>query len=293
MTPSDWLSTGDFLSYQGHRIFFRVAGQGAPLVLIHGFPTSSWDWHAVWEALADRYQLIAMDLLGFGASDKPVDFAYSIAAQAGVVEAVLAHLGVREAAVLAHDYGDTVAQELLARQIDGLSAWRLSRVVFLNGGLFPEAHRPRLIQHLLASPLGGLVARLTRYPRFAASMRQICAQPLAEAELRAMWEWIERGNGRAVMPRLIGYMAERKRLRSRWVGALERSPAPFALIDGTADPISGASLVRRYRELLPQAPVVELPGVGHYPQLEAPEAVVKAVLVFFSGRGAEAGVGHD
>ncbi|MFO1495129.1 MAG: alpha/beta hydrolase [Lysobacterales bacterium] len=82
------------------------------------------------------------------------------------------------------------------------------------------------------------------------------------------------------MPKLIGYMAERQRLRARWVGALERSPVPFCLIDGTADPISGSSLVRRYRELLPQAPLVELPGVGHYPQLEAPEAVVKAVLGF-------------
>lgn len=277
---SDWLSSGSYLDWRGQRIFVRRSGQGSPLLLIHGFPTASWDWHRVLGRLEAEHSVIAFDLLGFGASDKPVGFAYSIAAQADLAEAVLAHAGVTRCAVLAHDYGDTVAQELLARQIDGGCAWRLERMVFLNGGLFPEAHRPRLIQKLLASPLGGLVAKLTSYARFAATMQRICAVPLPEAELRAMWDLIELNHGRAVMPQLIGYMAERKRFRARWVGALERSPVPLRLIDGVDDPISGAGLVRRYRECVPDADVVELPGVGHYPQLEAPDAVVDAVLAF-------------
>jgi pimeloyl-ACP methyl ester carboxylesterase len=260
----------------------RAVGSGDPVLLLHGFPTSSLDWHSLEDELADRFRLISFDLLGFGLSDKPVDGDYRIAAQADLAEAVLAHFGVQQCRVLAHDYGDTVAQELLARQIDGSSTWTLRQLCLLNGGLIPECHRPRLIQKLLASPIGPLIARLTRYPRFAAAMRGICRQPLEDAELMAMWSLIERNDGRRVMPQLIGYMAERRRHRERWVGALQRSPIPLRLINGIDDPISGLHLVQGYRQLVANADVVELAGVGHYPQLEAPARVAAAFAEFAS-----------
>lgn len=259
-------------------MFVRSAGSGETLLLIHGFPTASWDWHRIVEPLQAQFRVICFDLLGFGLSDKPSDFHYCIAAQADLAEAVLAHFGVSEACVLAHDYGDTVAQELLARQQLGNSAWRMQQLFLLNGGLFPETHRPLLLQRLLASPLGGLLAALSRCPRFAASMQRICKQPLAESELTAMWQLIGRQNGLRVMPKLIGYMAERKQQRSRWVGALIDARIPVRLIIGMEDPISGAHMVTRYRELVVQADVVELAGIGHYPQLEASAAVISAVL---------------
>jgi pimeloyl-ACP methyl ester carboxylesterase len=280
ISAANWQSSGQFMDWRCHQIFVRSSGHGDPVLLIHGFPTSSRDWQPLVSQMDPEFTWISFDLLGFGRSDKPVDFDYTMAAQADLAEAVLAHFGVRECRVLAHDYGDTVAQELLARQLEGSSAWTMQQLCLLNGGLFPEAHKPRLIQKLLASPLGGLIARLTRYPRFAATMNQICKRPLAEAELRSMWELIEHNDGRAVMPRLIRYMAERRRMRSRWVGALEQARIPMRLIDGIDDPISGAQLVRRYRELVPRADVVELAGVGHYPQLEAVEDVAAAFREF-------------
>jgi pimeloyl-ACP methyl ester carboxylesterase len=276
----DWLAGGAMLDWHGHRIYIRAVGRGDPLLLIHGFPTSSLDWHLLERELADRFRLISFDMLGFGLSDKPVAGDYRIAAQADLAEAVLAHFRVRSCRVLAHDYGDTVAQELLARQIDGSCNWTLQQLCLLNGGLIPEFHRPRLIQRLLASPIGPLIARLTRYPRFAAAMRQICRQPLDDAELLAMWSMIERNDGRRVMPKLIGYMAERRRHRQRWVGALQRAPVPVRLVDGVEDPISGRHLVQGYRELVANADVVELTGVGHYPQLEAPARVATAFVEF-------------
>jgi pimeloyl-ACP methyl ester carboxylesterase len=273
-------SAGQFLDWRGHRIFVRRSGRGDPVLLIHGFPTSSRDWQPLVSQLNQEFTWISFDLLGFGRSDKPVDFDYSMAAQADLAEAVLAHFGIEACRVLAHDYGDTVAQELLARQLEGSQAFAMQQLCLLNGGLFPEAHSPRLIQKLLASPLGGLIARLTRYSRFAATMNEICKRPLGEVELRSMWELMEHNNGRAVLPRLIRYMAERRRMRSRWVGALEQSRIPMRLIDGIDDPISGSQLVRRYRELVPNADVVELAGVGHYPQLEAVNEVVAAFREF-------------
>lgn len=264
------------LAFQGHTLRYRRGGQGPALWLIHGFPTSGRDWLPLWPALAPRYELFALDMLGFGASDKPAGFDYTIAASADQWEALARATGVREVALLAHDYGDTVAQELLARQHEGRLGFRITSAVFLNGGLFPEATRPLRLQCLLAGPLGPLLARFTGEAHFRQSMARICARPWPEGELAAAWQGLASNGGRAVMPKLLGYIAERHRHRERWVGALQHAGIPIALINGLEDPISGRSIVARWRELLPQAPVFELPGVGHYPQLEAPAELLAA-----------------
>lgn len=265
------------LAFRGHTLRYRRSGQGPALWLIHGFPTSGRDWLPLWPQLSARHELFALDMLGFGASDKPTGFDYSIAASADQWETLAAATGVREVALLAHDYGDTVAQELLARQREGRLAFRITRATFLNGGLFPEATRPLPIQRLLAGPLGPLLVRFTGEARFKASLRRICTRPWPEGELDAAWQGVLAKGGRAVMPKLLGYIAERRRHRERWVGALQYADVPLALINGLEDPISGRSIVARWRELLPGSPVTELPGVGHYPALEAPEGVLAAI----------------
>ena len=141
-----------------HTLAYWEDGAGEPLLLIHGFPTASWDWAPIWPALAQRFRLVAMDMLGFGFSSKPRPYVYSISEQADLYEALLAKLGIARCHVLAHDYGDTVAQELLARFEDrrasGAPGLALRSVCFLNGGLFPESHHPRPVQVALAGPDG-------------------------------------------------------------------------------------------------------------------------------------------
>jgi pimeloyl-ACP methyl ester carboxylesterase len=97
-----------------------------------------------------------------------------------------------------------------------------------------------------------------------------------------MWRLVCANDGRDVLPQLIGYMAERRLHRERWVGAITRPAMPVRLINGSADPVSGAHMVARYRELVPHPDVVALPGVGHYPQVEAPDAVLAAALPFLA-----------
>jgi len=289
VTLEAWRAAGEIMRWRDHDVFVRTAGDGAPLLLIHGFPTASWDWWPLWAPLAARFRLVTCDMLGFGFSARPRGHAYRIVDQAELLLAVLARAGVSRCRVLAHDYGVTVAQELLARRRDGTLPVRLDGVALLNGGLFPEAHRPLLTQKLLASPLGPLLVRLTGRRRFAASMRAIWgARPIDPAELDAMWALVSRDGGLRALPALLDYMRQRRAHRDRWVGALT-DPAlatgpdrlPIRLIDGLADPISGAHLVARYRALVPSPDVVELAGVGHYPQLEAPDAVLAAVLAGF------------
>ena len=278
MTSLDeWRAGGDSFEWRGERIFCRTAGTGEPLLLVHGFPTASWDWAAVWPQLVAHYRVLTLDMIGFGLSAKPPRFEYSIMAQADLFESFLARERVTRYRVLAHDYGNSVAQELLARDRGAIVS-----VCFLNGGLFPEAHRALPMQRLLASPLGPLVARFASFRTFASSMRRIWGtHALPDAELRTMWELASRDGGLALMPKLLGYMAERRQHRARWVGALVEAKVPRRLIDGVVDPVSGAHLVARYRELVREPDVVELPDVGHYPQVEAPDEVAAAALAFF------------
>jgi len=268
-------------SIPGFDISYLDGGSGEPLLLIHGFPTASWDWHRIWPQLTARFRvIIAADMLGFGFSAKPRPYPYSIMDQAALHEALLAHLGVRRIDILAHDYGDTVAQELLARELEG--KLRIDSCVLLNGGLFPETHRARLIQKLLAMPIGPLISRLMTRRSFDKSFSAIfgaATQPSAQ-ELAQFWALIDYNQGAGIFHKLIGYMSERRKLRERWVGALQKSTVPLRVVDGLDDPVSGAHMVARYRELVPNPDVIELAGIGHYPQVEAPDAVLRAFLEF-------------
>jgi pimeloyl-ACP methyl ester carboxylesterase len=278
----DWISGGEMRQLAGRRIFVRtaVAEGRPPLLLIHGYPTASYDWVRVWPRLAARHSLYALDLLGFGSSEKPRDCDYAIALQADLCMALLDERGVSGAHVLAHDYGDTVAQELLAREHEG--RLHLASMAFLNGGLFPETHRARPVQKLLATPvLGPLLARAMSYGKFEATMRSISGStPPTREELQDLWVLIERDGGRQALAWLINYMEQRRLNRARWVGALVESAVPRRLICGAVDPVSGRHLAERYLELVPEADVVVLEGVGHYPQLEVHERVVDEYEAF-------------
>lgn len=287
ITLPDWKSAGTFITFRGHQIFTRAEGNlSAPvLLLIHGFPTASWDWEAIWPELTSRYRVLTLDMIGFGFSAKPTNYTYSILDQADLFEQLLAEHNVQEYHILAHDYGDTVAQELLACENQQGQRPKLQSICFLNGGLFPETHHPLLIQKLLLSPLGPLLARLNNRKQFARSLQSIFGkqtQPNDEL-IDNFWQLLKENNGSKILPKLIGYMPERKLHRERWVGAIQQATIPVKLIDGIADPISGAHMVARYKELLPNHNVTELPVIGHYPQVEAPQAVLKAYLEFRDG----------
>ena len=285
MTPIDeWQASGNFFNYRGHRIFWRAAGNcdARALLLIHGFPTASWDWEAVWPALAQHYRLLAVDMIGFGFSDKPRRYEYRIADQANIQESFLRLQGITEYHILAHDYGDTVAQELLARQSEPGDRPKLRSVCFLNGGLFPETHRPTIVQRLLQSYVGPIVTRLMTRDRFARSFIQVFGsktQP-TPAQIDAFWKLIVHNEGIRIYTSLIRYISERRANRQRWVGALQREDMPLKLIDGVADPVSGVQMVERYQQLVPRPDIVILEGVGHYPQVEAPERVVEEYTAF-------------
>lgn len=286
ITLNEWQQQGQFAFINGQQIFTRQGGdKNAPvLLLIHGFPSASWDWEGMWEKLAEHYYVITLDMLGFGLSDKPKDARYLISEQANIFETFLQNLDIYDYHILAHDYGDTVAQELLARQVSGNSKRRIDSICFLNGGLFPETHKPILIQKLLLSPLGSLLCKFMNKQKFADNLQRIFgpATPPTPEVIETLWQLLTHNNGLAVMHKLINYIPQRQQYRERWVDAIINSSIPIKLVAGAKDPISGKHMIQRYRELIPNANVTEMSALGHYPQIEDANAITAEYLSFRS-----------
>jgi pimeloyl-ACP methyl ester carboxylesterase len=286
---TNWKTGGEWLNLLGHQIFVKDEGdhQLPVLLLIHGFPTSSWDWCGIWDELKTRFRLVTLDMLGVGYSDKPDVSTSSIHGQADIVEALVAAKSLDQFHVLAHDYGDTVAQELLARQQDGVGAGQWLSCCFLNGGLFPETHKALLTQKLLLSPLGPLLNKLAGYKQFSAKFSSVFGQKTkpTEEELNIFWQLINEKDGKHIFHNLITYMRDRKLHRERWVTALQQSTIPLALINGSVDPVSGSHMVARYKELECRLDYLGvLPSIGHYPQVEDPAGVIAHLNNFFDGQ---------
>jgi pimeloyl-ACP methyl ester carboxylesterase len=283
----EWWSQGQRLelSLNGspRGIFVLETGDGPPMTLLHGFPSSSHDWAKATPALARVYSLLLFDFLGFGASDKPRDHVYSLHEQADVVEAVWAAQHITATELVAHDYGVSVAQELLARRAEGRLGVELRSLHLLNGGLYPDLHRPQPTQLALLDPQQGpALSELITEELFAQGLRPTFAESFdAAADSANIWQATCHEGGERIAHLLIGYIRDRETHGERWVGALEQTDVPLSFVWGMLDPVSGAHMARRIRERLPDAPFAALADVAHWPLLEAPQRVAESLLAAY------------
>ncbi|MBI3785319.1 MAG: alpha/beta hydrolase [Deltaproteobacteria bacterium] len=282
-TFDDWKAHGERIAVdlggQTFHIWTRRQGSGPTLTLLHGFPTSSFDWAETIAQLPD-FDILTLDFLGFGDSDKPADHLYSIHEQANIVEAVWSHFGIRATDLVVHDYAVSVTQELLARRLERRLTVDLGSAVFLNGGIYPDLHRALPAQEALLDPeKGPVISQMVTEETYTASLLMTfppARQPSA-ATLHELWRCVENRDGHRIGYRLIRYMLDRRQYAARWTSALEKTDVARRFVWGMLDPISGGHVVPRIRERMPGCPVVCLDDVGHWPALEKPDAVVAAI----------------
>lgn len=284
MNLNEWRMSGEFFDYKGFPIFYkRSECEKEVLLCLHGFPTSSHDYYKVWENLGERFSLFSFDMIGYGFSAKPANFDYTTFQQVDILQALIKHLKIEKFHILAHDYGNTITQELLARDEENRLGFEIETICFLNGALFPETHRPILAQKILLSPVGSLFAKLIPDSKFKQSLCSVFGakyQPTNE-ELDDFVALFKFNDGNKIAHKLIKYMTERAKYRSRWVGALENMTQPFRFINGLEDRVSGAHLVKRFREVLPhQKDIIELKEVGHFPHFEVPGVFLEKFFEF-------------
>ena len=275
-----WRDGGRFLSTDAGSIFVRSgAGDGPTILLLHGYPSSSFDYRDVVPRLAGRAWL-TLDFLGFGLSDKPRPHRYSLFEQADLVQRVVADATDGPVELIAHDMGTSVATELLARDLVGALPFELRSAVITNGSVILERASLRPVQKILRGRLGPVVARFANRRMFARGFARLFSDdhPLTAQEADAQWALMSANDGATIAHLLISYLDERARHASRWHGAVRDWPKPLSFLWGLDDPVATTEVLDGLRLLRPRANVIELPGVGHYPQVEIPAGFTAAAL---------------
>jgi pimeloyl-ACP methyl ester carboxylesterase len=278
----EWEARGRYLTVDGRSVWVLnvppADDQGLdPLLVLHGFPSCSYDWHEVLDALRARRRVVALDFLGFGLSDKP-DVRYSMRLQADVVEAVARALGLTSVAMLTHDMGDTVGGELLARSLEGTLDFAVTQRVLTNGSIYIDMAHLTNGQQLLLS-LDDAPTDLVVAEGFKAGLAgTFSADTAVDAdELEAQWLFAERNGGNRLLPRTIRYIEDRRAEERRFTGAIETHPSSLAVVWGADDPIAILAMTDELKRARPDAHIAVLDRVGHYPMLESPTRFAQAV----------------
>ncbi len=280
-----WRDRGHHRTLCGQQIFtIDVPPTGSalhpPLLVLHGFPTSSFDFSGVVDRLAADRRVLLLDMLGYGMSDKP-DRAYTFSLQADIAVAFIADLGVDQLGLLTHDVGDTLGGELLARQLEGSWPVDIADRAMTNGSIYHElAHLSAGQLFLLGLPDERLP--LDRRLDRAAVMTGVASTfgPTAEVgqdELSAQWEMIAHFDGDLLLPRLIRYIDERRSHERRFTGAIEQHPSPLVVVWGEDDPIARPAMTDVLCGGRTDIRCRLLDGVGHYPMVEAPDRFLGAL----------------
>ena len=279
-----WRSRGGHRELLGQRIFVvEVPATGRvtapPLLVLHGFPTSSFDFHRVVDALAVERRVVLFDMLGYGLSAKP-DRPYRLVDQADLAAALVADLGIDRLGLLTHDIGDSVGGELLARQLEGSWPVEVTDRALTNGTLFMDLVQLSAGQQFLEALPDERLAPdvLTRDTVVAGLVATFSpAHRVSDDEVAAAWELIAAEDGERLMARHAPDIDERRHREQRFTPPVVSHPSPLTVVWGTDDPIAVPAMADRLAAARADARIVRLDGVGHYPMVEDPSRFVAAL----------------
>ena len=242
-------------------------GEGPALVLLHGFPLSSFLWRRFIPLLAERFRVIAPDLLGAGESDRPEEARLDIRAQAGYVREALQGLGVESYAVVAHGEGGGVAQRLMLEGADVAALVLIASIAFSEWpvGVLPGdgVDARTVVQRVLA---GGTGPGRSLPPEVIETYARAYEGPAGLAAYTRAARALD-GLG------LSGREAE-----------LAAWDLPILILWGEDDPYHPVRLAERLNEAIPASTLALLPGCGHYLPEEAPETIGPLVAEYLRAR---------
>tara|TARA_R110001592_G_scaffold190317_2_gene436051 strand:- start:34 stop:885 length:852 start_codon:yes stop_codon:yes gene_type:complete len=278
----DWKNKGKFISVFGNNIFVIDKGESKKtLVILHGYPTSSYDYYKVLPILSKQYRVIIHDHVGFGFSDKPIDYSYSLIEQADVALQLWKQLALTNITLLAHDYGTSIATEILARHNKQQIDLQIEKLILCNGSMHIELSKLRTIQKLLRNKITRKwVAKLTYYPLYRKNLRNVYfdKSKATNEELQEMWFMLEYNHGRKVIHFLSNYINERYTFWHRWIGALKETQIPTKIVWAKNDPVAVDIIAELLTLEIPHNKLYWIDNCGHFPMLEKPEEWLEYVL---------------
>ena len=293
----DWRSRGGYFSWRpaagdasSVEIFHVELGDpDAPvLLLIHGWPTSSIDWFEVATELSTRFRVCALDFPGFGFSDKPQGWGYSLTRDEELIEHYLAEvIGAESCVIAGHDRGDSVALLHAARCAEGRSAVALEHLVLSNANIFlPLSNLTEAQRRILDRETGPQIAAVITPAQLAEGMGATTYTPARKAgdpEVEALAATFGHNDGMKVLHETIQYLVERSQDEQKWLSALSQVQFPVTVVWGVYDTVSPprvASYVWNHHLMLrpPGNRLYFIPDANHYLQNDRPDAYVKVLL---------------
>lgn len=282
----DWKNKGQYFNFQEHKIFYIQHGVGENLLILHGYPYSSFEWKDCIEILSKQFKITVLDLLGMGFSDKPKNHRYHYEEHCAIVNSLLKKLNIPQAHLLTHDMGVSVAQELLARDSKGENDFKILSCAFSNGGLFMDVYKPRFIQRVLSQTpdfIGRFISKKLSKAAVNKSVKSVYGkntQP-SDAFLDLQWAILDYNDGKSITYLIGRQVFDKYNYQDRWITAMQKTTIPICYICGADDPNSGRHMAKRYEELIPNPIVYYLEnGIGHWPMLENQDAFLKAYNQF-------------
>jgi pimeloyl-ACP methyl ester carboxylesterase len=284
----EWVKGGHFQKINGNDIFVYASGEapveGDGVLIVHGYPGSTWDWSTVVPRVAKKTKVVVIDMLGFGQSDKPLDGTYkdnySLMKQADLYEAVAKAQGLKEVVLVAHDMGQTVGLELMTRQDEGKLSFKIRHAILLNGSsLVDMVELAEMQVELLKLPDQAGTKHLD-FVQFREGMRPTFGKGNATDEiLNIMTAQVFAKDGDLVMAQTLRYLNERKEFYDRWVGTFANfRTAPLSIYWGVQDPVAVVAMADRIKLWSPTTDVYKIKSAGHWPSIEAPEIIADAII---------------
>ena len=270
-------------------IFYRTFGNSdkPAIVMIHGWPTSSYDFKELIAELEKEYYIAVIDTPGYGFSDKPKgSYRYSIPDDAQLVDYFVREvLSLSNFTLFTHDKGDSVGFAFLTLyQQTAQSTYKIDHHIILNGGIYlPMAELSAAQKYLTLPGFGRFMTRFILTPdRFTAELAKVYSPALTQEEQLNMSSTFKYQGGTTVFPKTLRYLDDRRELEETWLQTLSRSEIPATLIWGEQDPIAKTEIANfvwenHLRNRTAAAAYWRLPCAAHYPQNDRPKVIAQLV----------------
>jgi pimeloyl-ACP methyl ester carboxylesterase len=285
-----WRSEGTVIELLGKEIWVHDQGPNTDdaVLIVHGYPGSSWDFQGVVARIGDQTRTVVMDMRGFGLSEKPLDGTYhenyTLMLQADLYEALAHHLGLKTVVLVAHDMGQTVGLELMARFEEDRMSFRIRHAILLDGSTLVDMIQPAPFQvAALKKPAVALKEDLAWKDIESMFTGSFSKETKARADYQeivtCMSHQVDYDHGSRVMGEIVHYLKERKEGFSRWSRTLfEFKRAPMTVIWGEQDPVAVIAMADRIKKERPVTDLYKYPDCAHWPSIEYPDRIGDAII---------------
>ena len=283
----EWIDQGHFIEVNGNNIFVVTAGKaetdGHGVLIVHGFPGSSWDWSGAVPTVAQRTRVVVPDMVGFGRSDKPqtgtFEDHYSLFKQADLYEAVAKQEGLTEVMLVIHDMGQSVGSELMKRQQEGTLPFHIRHAIVFDGSTLINLVNILPMQQAAMDAPDALGPPQTK-EHIMDGLRDSFGDvhPGTDEILGIMADQILYNEGDRVFNRQIRYMTQRQEELQRWQAGIINFNGPVSMFWGELDPVSVVKMADAWKDMQPKIELHKWPDAAHWPMIDVPDRVAKVIL---------------